>query len=156
MNTDFAFMNPGGIRADIATGEVTWGELFTVQPFGNSLVKMDLSGRQVYDLLEQQWVGQPFARILKTSGLIYTWDAAAAVGSRVVAVYKNGVLIDKEARFTVTVNSFLADGGDNFTVLRNGTDRVGGPVDLDALIAYTKSIPQPFAATIEGRIERLN
>jgi 5'-nucleotidase len=54
------------------------------------------------------------------------------------------------------VNSFLADGGDNFTVLRNGTSRVGGPVDLDALIDYIKAVPQPFSAAVEARIQRIN
>ncbi len=156
LGTDFAFMNPGGIRADIDAGEVTWGELFTVQPFGNSLVKMDLTGQQVYDLLEQQWAGQPFARILKGSGLAYTWDAAAPVGSRVLSVTRAGMPIDRAATYTVTVNSFLADGGDNFTVLRSGTNRLGGPIDLDALIAHIKSLPQPFSAAIEGRIARVN
>ena len=154
--TDFAFMNSGGIRADIAAGAVTWGELFTVQPFGNSLVKMDLTGQQIYTLLEQQWVGQTFARILKPSGLNYTWNAAAPVGSRIVSVYRNGTLIDMAAVYSVTVNSFLADGGDNFLVLRNGVNRVGGAVDLDALITYIQSLPQPFTSAIEGRIQRLN
>jgi 5'-nucleotidase len=156
LGTDFAFMNPGGIRADVAAGEVSWGELFTVQPFGNSLVKMDLTGQQVYDLLNQQWAGQPFARILKTSGLTYVWDNAMPAGSRVLAVNKNGAPIDKTATYSVTVNSFLADGGDNFTVLRNGSGRVGGPVDLDALIDYIKAIPQPFSAAVEARIQRIN
>lgn len=154
--TDFAFMNSGGIRADIAAGEVTWGELFTVQPFGNSLVKMNLTGQQIYTLLEQQWVGQTFARILKTSGLRYTWNAAAPVGSRIVAVYRNGVPIDTGAVYSVTVNSFLSDGGDNFLVLREGVNRVGGAVDLDALIAYIQSLSQPFTSATEGRIQRLN
>ncbi len=156
MGTDFAFMNPGGIRADIAAGEVAWGELFTVQPFGNSLVKMDLTGRQIYDLLEQQWAGQTFARLLKTSGLSYVWSSAMPAGNRVLAVYRNGVLIDQAATYSVTVNSFLADGGDNFSVLRNGTGRVGGPVDLDALIDHIEAAPQPFNAVVEGRIQRLN
>lgn len=156
LGTDFGFMNPGGIRADLAAGEITWGELFTVQPFGNSLVKMDLTGQQIYDLLNQQWAGQPFARVLKTSGLTYQWDNALPVGNRVLAVYRNGALIDRAATYSVTVNSFLADGGDNFTVLRNGTNRVGGPVDLDALIAYIQNLPQPFAAAIENRIQRIN
>ena len=156
MATDFAFMNPGGIRADLAAGEVTWGELFAIQPFGNSLVKMNLTGQQVYQLLEQQWAGQSFPRLLKTSGLTYTWNAAAPVGSRVVAVYRNGILIDPTATYSVTVNSFLADGGDNFAVLKQGTNRVTGPVDLDALITHVRSLPQPFTAAITGRIERLN
>jgi 5'-nucleotidase len=56
----------------------------------------------------------------------------------------------------VTVNSFLAAGGDNFTVLTEGKNQVGGPIDLDALIAYIQALGQPFSAAIEGRIERLN
>lgn len=156
MNTDFAFMNPGGIRADLAAGDVTWGELFSVQPFGNSLVKMDLSGQQIYDLLNQQWSGQTSARILKPSGLTYTWDNALAVGNRVLAVYKDGAQIDKTAIYRVTVNSFLAEGGDNFSVLREGSGRVGGPVDLDALVDYIRTGAQPFDAAVEGRIQRVN
>ena len=156
LDTDFAFMNPGGIRADLAAGEITWGELFTVQPFGNSLVKMELTGQQIYDLLNQQWAGQPFARILKTSGLSYVWDNALPAGNRVLTVYQNGMPIDRAATYSATVNSFLADGGDNFSVLRNGANRVGGPVDLDALIDHIKAAPQPFSAAIENRIQRIN
>lgn len=156
MGTDFAFMNPGGIRADIEAGEVTWGDLFTVQPFGNSLVKMTLSGRQIYDLLNQQWLGQPYPRRLQVSGLTYVWDAAAAVGDRIVEVRKDDQPIDPAAAYTVTVNSFLAAGGDNFTVLTQGTDREGGPVDLDALIDYLGALPQPVQVATDGRIARVN
>jgi 5'-nucleotidase len=156
MGTDFAFMNPGGVRADVDAGPVTWGELFAVQPFGNSLVKMSLTGQQIFDLLEQQWLNQPFARILKTSGLTYSWDGARPVGARIVEVKKDGVPLDKAARYTVTVNSFLASGGDNFVVLPMGTDQVGGPVDLDALLDYVSALPQPFGATLEGRITRVD
>ncbi len=83
METDFAFMNPGGIRADLFAGPVTYGELFTVQPFGNSLVTMELSGQQIYDLLNQQWVNQPFPRMLQLSGLTYTWDNNRPLGDRI-------------------------------------------------------------------------
>lgn len=156
MDTDFAFMNPGGIRADILAGEVTWGELFTVQPFGNSLVKMTLTGQQIYALLNQQWLNQPFPRILKTSGLTYTWDNNRPVGDRIVEVRKDGAPIALATSYTVTVNSFMAAGGDNFTVLPLGTNQIGGPIDLDALVDYVESLPQPFSAAIEGRITRLN
>lgn len=157
MNTDFAFMNPGGIRADIAAGELTWGELFTVQPFGNDLVRMELSGAQIVQLLNQQWQGQAFARILKTSGLVYTWDNARPVGDRIVDVKKvNGDPLNLAINYSVTVNSFMATGGDNFTVLLQGKNRVVGPADLDALIAYVQSLAQPFNAQIEGRIVRIN
>jgi len=156
MGTDFAFMNPGGIRAAIAAGPVTWGELFTVQPFGNSLVRLNLSGAQIYALLEQQWAGQPFARIMQISGLTYTWDNALPVGSRVLEVRKGGAAIDRAASYSVTCNNFMAAGGDNFTVFTQGAGNVGGPVDLDALISYVESLAQPFGATVEGRIARLH
>ncbi|MFO0773351.1 MAG: bifunctional metallophosphatase/5'-nucleotidase [Nitrospiraceae bacterium] len=156
LGTDFAFMNPGGIRADLTAGPVTFGELFTIQPFGNSLVRMNLTGQQVYDLLNQQWANQPSPRILKTSGLTYTWDNNRPVGDRIVDVRRNGVPIDRQASYSVTVNNFMAAGGDNFTVLVQGQNQVGGAIDLDALIAYIRSIPQPFAVGIEGRILRVN
>lgn len=142
-----AFMNPGGIRADIVyaasgsegDGNVTYGEAFTVQPFGNSLVTMTLTGQQIKDVLEQQFdnpaPGQ--TRILQVSeGFSYTWDLDAPLGSKVSDMTLNGVPIDLNATYRVTVNSFLADGGDNFTALRQGTDRLGGAVDLDALVDY--------------------
>jgi len=157
MGTDVAFMNPGGIRADIAAGQVTWGDLFTVQPFNNDLVKMDLTGDQILQLLNQQWSGQPFARVLKTSGIQYTWaenDPADFSDNQALAssININGVALDPSATYSATVNSFLAAGGDNFSVLAQGVNRVVGPVDLDALIGHLQALPQPFAAEIEGRI----
>ena len=156
MGTDFAFMNPGGIRADILAGQVTWGELFTVQPFSNYLIKMDLTGKQIYDLLNQQWINQPYPRILQVSGLTYTWDNSLPVGNRIVEVRKDGIPINPSAVYTITVNSFLAGGGDNFTVLTQGVNQVVGPVDLEALITYIQGLPQPFSAQIDGRIIRFN
>lgn len=157
MGTEIALMNPGGIRDDIAAGAVTWGELFSVQPFGNDLVRMTLSGAQLVTLLNQQWAGQPFARIMKPSGLSYTWrenDPATFADNRVdpASILVNGVLLNPAASYSLTVNSFMASGGDNFSVLTQGTDRVVGPVDLDALIAHIESLPQPFGAALEGRI----
>jgi 5'-nucleotidase len=143
-----AFMNPGGIRDDLifaevpggeAPGEVTFGEAFSVQPFGNSLVTMSLTGAQIDTLLEQQWVGQPFPRILQVSdGFSYEWSATAPDGDKVLpaSIMIDGVVVDPGATYRVTVNSFLAAGGDNFLVLPEGTDRLGGEVDLDALVTY--------------------
>jgi 5'-nucleotidase len=157
MGTDFAFMNPGGIRASLDAGDVTWGELYTIQPFNNYLIKMDLTGQQIYDLLNQQYEPyQPYDRILQISGLTYTWDADRPFDDRIVEIRKDGVAIDPSAVYTVTVNSFIADGGDNFSVLPQGTNREVGPIDLDALIDYIQKLDQPFSSTIEGRIEHLN
>ena len=158
--TDVAFMNPGGIRADVMSGSVTWGDLFTIQPFGNDLIEMDLTGQQIIDLLNQQWsggnAGSP--RILKTSGINYQWDASLPADSRVVAgsVLIGGAPLELNGVYTVTANSFIAAGGDNFTVLPLGGNRVTGPVDLDALISFIEAQPQPFSAEVEGRIQRLN
>jgi 5'-nucleotidase len=142
-----AFMNPGGVRADLASGDVTFGEAFTVQPFGNSLVTLTLTGAQLLEVLKQQWCSQDAARVLLPSaGVHYTYStgaAAALVGqpcagaaNPVAGLTIGGAAVDPAASYRVTVNSFLADGGDKFTVLRDGTDRLGGSVDTDALEAY--------------------
>lgn len=160
MSTDVAFMNPGGIRTDLDAGQVTWGELFAIQPFANDLVKMDLTGAQIIRLLNQQWSGANAAtpRILKSSGILYTWDANRPADSRVLvdSVLINGTALSLDATYTVTVNSFMASGGDNFSVLPEGMNQVVGPVDLDSLIIYIRGLSQPFGAVIEGRIQRLN
>jgi 5'-nucleotidase len=143
-NAVVAFMNPGGIRASLLfntisggelPGQITYGEMFTVQPFGNSLVTMTLTGAQIKAVLEQQFnnpaVGQN--RILQVSnGFTYTWSQSATIGNKVSNMMLNGMPINLAANYRVTVNSFLADGGDNFTVLRQGLDRLGGEVDTDA------------------------
>jgi 5'-nucleotidase len=158
MGTDFAFVNPSGIRDDIHVGSVTWGQLYTVQPFNNILMKINLTGQQIYDVLNQQYASpsQPYTKMLQISGLTYTWDNNLPVGNQIVEVRKNGTPIDKTAVYTVTVNNFLQGGGDNFTVFKSGTNPVVGPVDLDALVSYVKGLVQPFSAAIEGRITRLN
>jgi 5'-nucleotidase len=155
-----AFMNPGGIRADLAyasspagegDGNVTYGEMFTVQPFGNSMVTMTLTGTQIDTLLETQWVVN---RVLQVSnGFTYEWSASAPVGSRVViaSIKINGVAIDPNASYRVTVNSFLADGGDGFAVLTQGTDRLGGEVDTDAFEKYFAA-NSPVAPGPQNRI----
>lgn len=152
---DAAFMNPGGIRADLAAGSITWGALFTIQPFGNTVVGLTLTGAQVKDLLEQQWLGQSSPRILQISGITYTWSALAPAGSKVSSVEIGGVPLDQAASYRVAVNNFIAAGGDNFTVLPQGTNQVGGPVDLDALITWVQAQPQPLAAPALGRITRV-
>ncbi len=150
-----AFMNPGGVRADFTyaqsgsegDGSVTYGEAFTVQPFGNSLVTMTLTGAQILEALKQQWCGQSSPIVLLPSGTVrYTWSqsaVSAALGqpcasapNPVSGLTIGGAAVDPAASYRVTVNSFLADGGDRFPAFRAGTDRVGGEVDTDALEKY--------------------
>jgi 5'-nucleotidase len=147
---DIAFMNPGGIRADVPAGDITWGALFTVQPFSNDLVRLTLTGEQILRLLEQQW--SPTAtRILQVSGLRYSYAASATASSRVISAEINGNPLDPSARYAVVANAFLAGGGDGFSVFNEGQDRVVGPVDLDALVAYVEQLGT-VSAVVDGRI----
>jgi 5'-nucleotidase len=137
---------------------VTFGEAFSVLPFGNSLVTMTLTGTQIHTLLEQQWVGQSNPRILQVSnGFSYTWDASQPDGARVdpATIRIGGVMVDPGADYRIAVNSFLASGGDNFAVLVDGTDRLGGAIDVDALIRYF-GVNSPVAPGPQDRITKDN
>jgi 5'-nucleotidase len=159
--TDFggavvAFMNPGGIRADITAGEVTYGELFTVQPFGNTMTVKTMTGDMIRRLLEQQFEIASPPRILQVSqGFTYSYDTTRPAGSRVSNIAINGTPIDLAASYRVAMNNFLADGGDGFTVFREGTDQLGGEIDLDALARYFTE-HSPVAPGPQNRITRLN
>ncbi len=162
-----ALMNPGGIRTDLVfnqisggelPGQVTYGEIFAVQPFGNNLVTMTLTGDQLERVLEQQWGPGTRQVILQISdSLRYTWDASAPIGDRIAtsSIMINGSPISPVASYRVTVNNFLADGGDGFTVLREGTNRLGGVVDTDAFADYLGA-NSPLSPTPRNRITRLN
>jgi 5'-nucleotidase len=158
MQTQLAFMNPGGIRAPIRAGEVTWGELYAVQPFASAMVTMTLTGAQVWTLLGQQFQ-TPSNRILEVSGLHFIYSSSGAGAGTVVSVFagppgddSTPVPNDDSASYTVAVNSFLAGGGDGFTILTSGTNRAVGPVDLDVLVDYVAGLPNPFDSQVEGRI----
>ncbi|MFZ3118565.1 MAG: bifunctional metallophosphatase/5'-nucleotidase [Variovorax sp.] len=157
-----AFMNPGGVRADLvpaADGSVTYGQLFSVQPFGNSLVVKTMTGAQIRALLEQQFnsgsntVAAPRV-LLPSAGFTYTYDLAAAAGSRITAMALGGVPMADATAYRVTMNSFLATGGDNFTVFNQGTNTLGGDQDIDALEAYIKA-NDPLAPPATTRITAL-
>lgn len=154
--TDFALMNPGGIRADIGKGTITWGEIYTVQPFGNKLVKIQLTGKQIHDVLNQQW-GNRGTKMLQISGMSYTWDANRPIGDKVVNILlSNGSQLDPGKTYSVTVNNFLAEGGDNFTVFRQGIHQETGKVDIDGTVRYIRKLPKPFTYHIQGRIRKLH
>ena len=172
-----ALMNPGGVRADLTAslisggelpGQVTFGEAFAVQPFGNLLVTMDLTGAQLQALLEQQFVptrSRPLLVFGVSNGLTFSFDmpdrdAAGAIvagqigGNRVSNLALNGVPIDPAASYRVTTNNFLADGGDGFTVFTQGTNRAGGGDDLVAFTEYLAA-HSPVAPAPVDRITEL-
>ena len=189
-----AFINNGGVRdagftfpgstAGEGDGNITYREAFTVQPFGNSLVTMSLTTQNLKDFLEEQFAGcigqgATSTRIaLPSAGFKYSWDGAKTCGSRISGVsIKTGatteILVDTAGlvqnptkTYRITVNNFMADGGDGFSTLKLGTNRVGGAQDIDALTAYMNAnFKAPKAAYTPGtnaadaataRIARLN
>lgn len=160
-----AFMNPGGIRDNFlfaagpameGDGNVTFGEAFSVQPFTNNLVTMTLNGQQIHDLLEEQWMGS--VNVLQISdGFSYTWNASGAIGDRVnpADIMIAGGALNLAADYRITVNNFLAGGGDGFSVLTMGTDLLTGEIDLEALVTYFGA-NSPVAPGPQDRITRVN
>ena len=156
-----AFTNPGGVRTDIpkkADGTVSYADVFSSQPFRNQLVTLTLTGAQIKDALEQQWLDPKRPRILQVSkGFNYAWDGAKPYGERVLAdrMSLNGQPIDPAKSYRVTVNNYLAVGGDGFTVLKEGSGQQFGIYDVDALYGYFQA-NSPISPVAAGRIVRLN
>jgi 5'-nucleotidase len=177
-----AFMNAGGVRSPgfvVPTTtppttypyDLTYGNAFTVQPFGNSLVTMTLTAQQIKDVLEQQFSGcngQTAQRIMQISnGLTYTWDSLGSCGTRItqvaftptdLSVYPPiatgsteyivlaGVVQNPAKTYRVTVNNFMATGGDGYSTFLGGTSVLGGAQDIDALVAYLAGYKSPNLA----------
>ena len=150
-----AFMNREGIRADLLarTGRITYGEIYATHPFGNALITLTLTGAQIRELLEQQWIGGTILQV--SQGFSYEWIADAPLGSRVnpSSISLNGAAIEPQKQYRVTVNEFLAGGGDGFKVLREGTDRQRGVLDVEALEKYLAA-NSPVSPPQRTRIRR--
>jgi 5'-nucleotidase len=172
-NAVIAFMNRGGVRnpgftftssgAGEGDGNVTYGEAFTAQPFGNSLVTMTLTAQNIKDVLEQQFAGcrgqsPTNTRImLPSAGFRYTWDGSRACDARIsnvtlttggqtdTLVDANGIVLQPARTYRVTVNNFMATGGDGYSTFLQGTELLGGAQDIDALVAYMSNFRAPNA-----------
>jgi 5'-nucleotidase len=153
-----ALMNPGGVRADLTfasspvgegNGVVTYGEMFTVQPFGNILQTITLTGEQLKNVLEQQFTAARTFVLQPSAGLKYTWSSTAPFGSRISGITLNGAPLDPAASYRVTINSFLQGGGDGFSEFTKGTNITGGGIDLDAFSAYLKAHPGQSAPPLD-------
>lgn len=141
-----ALMNPFGIRAALvpaSDGTITFGDIYLAQPFGSALVTETLTGAEIKAVLEQGFddVG-PEQALAPSAGLTYRIDRRAPVGSRISAIMLGGKPLDPAASYRVTMNGFLAQGGDGFTVFKQGADAVIGPTDIEALEAWLQSAPK--------------
>ncbi|NMM38269.1 MAG: bifunctional metallophosphatase/5'-nucleotidase [Glaciimonas sp.] len=181
-----ALMNGGGVRSPGFTfasssvgegdGNVTYGEGFTVQPFGNSLVTMTLTAQDLKNVLEEQFAGcrgqaaTATRFMLPSAGFKYLWNGANACDARIsnvtlttsgsteTLVDASGGVLNPTKTYRVTVNNFMADGGDGYSTFRNGTNRLGGAQDIDALVAFMaqyKAPNSPYARST-ARISRDN
>jgi 5'-nucleotidase len=169
---DVAFMNPGGVRSNLTypqsagegDGVVTFGEAFTFQPFGNTLITFPMSGAQIIDVLEEQCQpagsSRPFLHLGVSEGFTYdlakTIDSGSCTSVAVTNVKLNGADLDSNATYMVTVNNFLADGGDNFTTFATITaPRLDGGNDLQAFVNYLGTF-SPVAPPSTDRVNELN
>jgi 5'-nucleotidase len=156
-----AMTNPGGIRTDIekkGDGAVSYADIFASQPFRNQLVTLTLTGAQLKAALEQQWTDEKRPRILQVSkGLSYTWDGTKPFGAHIDAasLKLGGTPIEPAKTYRVTINNYLALGGDGFTAFKDGTSAQFGAYDNDALFAWFEG-HSPIAPAPPVRIMRTN
>jgi 5'-nucleotidase len=144
-------MNNGGMRANLRAGPATYGALFEVQPFGNILYRLTVTGSALHEYLEKL-VGKRLN--VHVSGVTVTYDSTAAPGSRIIsAKLSNGAGIQPDGRYTVILNDFLATGGDGLG-LEGGAlkSEILPSVDLDAFVSYLRGLPQPVRAPAGHRL----
>jgi 5'-nucleotidase len=149
---DVAIMNNGGIRTEVRAGDATYGSLFEVQPFGNTLYSLTMTGAQLRGLLEAMLSkSEPDDHV---SGLSISYDPSKPKGSRIVSVtMADGTALSDIRSYSVVLNDFLATGGEGYKAAGRATaSRPLNIVDLDAFIDYLKSLPEPIAAPVEVRI----
>ncbi|AWV88765.1 bifunctional metallophosphatase/5'-nucleotidase [Bradymonas sediminis] len=164
-SAQIAMANAGGIRANLTSpgatpenpGEITYSQVFDVLPFGNTLVTMTLTGAQIHQLLEQQFSATEYSIVQVSSGFTYSYTLNTTVGNHVdpASIKLNGVTIDPSANYRVTVNSYMAEGGDFLAVLSEGTNRVQGPAEVEMFAQYLR-LHSPIARPDDVRITRLD
>lgn len=141
--------NPGGTRASVDAGDITYEEAANVLPFANSLFTTELTGAQFKTILEQQWqrdkngevAERPFLQVGLSRNVSYTYDESREEGDRITSIRINGAPIDPEKTYTIGSGSFLITGGDNFWEFKNGQNTTDtGLVDLDEWVAWVEDM----------------
>ncbi|MDQ3388487.1 MAG: 5'-nucleotidase C-terminal domain-containing protein, partial [Gemmatimonadota bacterium] len=146
-----SLVNNGSIRRELPAGPITYGMLYELQPFQNELVTVEVTGADLRVALENS-LGVDGGANAHISGMTVSFDPAAPAGSRTREIrLTDGRVVGATDRITLGVSEFLASGGDRYASLRNGVRRGTGIVDLDALIQYLQSLPQPVQAPTTGR-----
>ncbi|WP_241481504.1 bifunctional 2',3'-cyclic-nucleotide 2'-phosphodiesterase/3'-nucleotidase [Mesobacillus campisalis] len=154
MDSDFALMNGGGVRSPLEAGEVTFGDLFAVQPFGNVLNKVTLTGANLRLILDEQITARGLDYHISGFKYTYTYDDTAKTGKVVDILLPDGTPVDPAKEYTVVVNNYMY-GNISTSIGRLSKNMEVGPVDLDATVEYVKTLPSPFDYKAEGRIQRL-
>ena len=155
MKSDFALMNGGGVRSPLEAGDVTFGDLFAVQPFGNVLNKVNLSGADLEVILNEQITSRGLDYHISGFSYTYTYDDTTKSGKVMDIFLPDGSKIDPAKEYSVVVNNYMY-GNISTSIGKLSTDMEVGPVDLDATVEYVKTLPSPFDYHSEGRIKRVN
>ena len=152
-----ALMNPFGVRAALvpaSDGTVKFGDIYAVEPFGNTLITQSLTGAELKAVLEQGFdANGPVQALIPSAGFAYRYDLSRPVGDRITALMLGGQPLDLAANYRVTSNNFLAQGGDSFSLLAKQRDGVIGAVDLDALQAWLEAVPLRAVPSEERAVE---
>ena len=152
--TDFAFQNIGGIRTDLPEGELKLRHMYMLEPFGNTLVMMELTGADVRNLMEESVSGS--FGFLQFSGLKLVWDSVLPKGKRVLNVLVDGEEIDDAAVYRITTNNFLAAGGDGFSAFTRGVNKTDTGILLrDILVEYVRT-HSPLQVKKDGRMSNVS
>ncbi|KTD79280.1 bifunctional metallophosphatase/5'-nucleotidase [Legionella waltersii] len=154
MGAEIGLTNPSGMRDDIQAGEIKWGQIFSTLPFNNHTVTVTLTGQDLYDLFEQQWMGS-YINMLQISGINYDYDPTKPLGHKIISIHSQNKPIDKNKVYTIATNDFLASGNGVFSVMKRAKMVKVGDIDHETVIAYIKQLPQPFKVGIEGRIKKV-
>jgi 2',3'-cyclic-nucleotide 2'-phosphodiesterase / 3'-nucleotidase / 5'-nucleotidase len=154
MSTDFALMNGGGVRAQLDAGEVTFGDLFSIQPFGNVLNKINLSGADLKEVLNKQITPKGLDYHIAGFKYTYTWDDTAKTGQVVDIFLPDGSKIDPAQEYSVVVNNYMY-GNASYGIGALASGLEVGTEDLEATVKFVKTLPSPFEYKAEGRIQKV-
>lgn len=146
-DTTIGMQNPGGTRADLMSGAITYAQAAAVLPFANTIMTTQITGSQLKTVLEQQWQrnadgtvpSRAYLQLGLSNNVTYTYDATRPEGSRITSIYVNGKPVTPWQYYTIVSGSFLISGGDNFRELANGINKTDtGMSDLEAFVNWIK------------------